>query len=69
VREVIDHSRAVTNMEVPYVEGDRRPGDCTKLVSGSERAIKELGWSPDRSNLTEMIGDAWKWHQTGHYEK
>ena len=69
VREVIDHSRAVTNMEVPYVEGDRRPGDCTKLVSGSERAIKELGWSPDRSNLTEMIGDAWKWHQIGHYEK
>ncbi|WP_417256342.1 UDP-glucose 4-epimerase GalE [Celeribacter halophilus] len=69
VREVIDHSRAVTNMEVPYVEGDRRPGDCTKLVSGSERAIKELGWSPDRSNLTEMIGDAWRWHQIGHYEK
>ncbi|NIY79427.1 UDP-glucose 4-epimerase GalE [Celeribacter sp. HF31] len=69
VREVIDHSRAVTNMDVPYVEGDRRPGDCTKLVSGSERAIQELGWSPDRSNLSEMIGDAWKWHQTGHYDK
>lgn len=69
VREVIDHSRAVTNMDVPYVEGDRRPGDCTKLVSGSERAITELGWSPDRSNLSEMIGDAWKWHQTGHYDK
>ncbi|WP_321365539.1 UDP-glucose 4-epimerase GalE [uncultured Celeribacter sp.] len=69
VREVIDHSRAVTNMDVPYVEGDRRPGDCTKLVSGSERAITELGWSPDRSNLAEMIGDAWKWHQTGHYDK
>lgn len=69
VREVIDHSRAVTNVEVPYIEGDRRPGDCTKLVSGSERAINELGWSPDRSNLAQMIGDAWKWHQTGHYEK
>jgi UDP-glucose-4-epimerase len=69
VREVIDHSRAVTNQEVPYVEGDRRPGDCTKLVSGSERAITELGWRPDRSNLAQMIGDAWRWHQSGHYEK
>jgi UDP-glucose 4-epimerase len=69
VREVIDHSRSVTNKEVPYVEGDRRPGDCTKLVSGSERAIKELGWTPDRSNLQTMIKDAWNWHQTGHYEK
>ena len=69
VREVIDHSRAVTNQEVPYIEGERRAGDCTKLVSGSERAVTELGWKPKRSNLAEMIADAWKWHQTGHYEK
>ncbi|WP_460273007.1 UDP-glucose 4-epimerase GalE [Celeribacter sp. ULVN23_4] len=69
VREVIDHSRAVTNKEVPYVEGERRAGDCTKLVSGSERAVTELGWQPDRSNLSQMIGDAWRWHQTGHYDK
>ena len=69
VREVVDQSRAVTNMEVPIVEGARRAGDCTKLVSGSERAIKELGWTPDRSTLTTMIEHAWKWHQTGHYDK
>ncbi|MBU0642688.1 MAG: UDP-glucose 4-epimerase GalE [Alphaproteobacteria bacterium] len=69
VRDVVDHSRAVTNKDVPIVEGDRRPGDCTKLVSGSERAITELGWAPERSNLATMIDHAWKWHQTGHYEK
>ncbi|MCA0042088.1 UDP-glucose 4-epimerase GalE [Celeribacter litoreus] len=69
VREVVDQSRAVTNKEVPYVEGDRRPGDCTKLVSGSERAMNELGWEPHRSNLKQMIADAWAWHQIGHYEK
>ena len=69
VREVVDHSRAVTNKDVPIVEGGRRPGDCTKLVSGSERAITELGWTPERSNLATMIDHAWKWHQTGHYDK
>lgn len=71
VREVIDHSRAVTNREVPFVEGDRRPGDCTKLVSGSTRAIEELGWAPKRSNLEAMIRDAWRWHQNtaNHYQK
>ncbi|MEL7097639.1 MAG: UDP-glucose 4-epimerase GalE [Pseudomonadota bacterium] len=69
VREVIDQSRAVTNREVPFVEGGRRPGDCTKLVSGSTRAEVELGWRPTRSTLPAMIGDAWRWHQTGHYEK
>lgn len=69
VREVIEHARSVTNRAVPHVEGDRRPGDCTKLVSGSSRAVEELGWQPTRSTLDRMIADAWRWHQTGHYEK
>lgn len=68
VREVIDHSRAVTNQTVPYVDGNSRPGDCTKLVSGSTRAEAELGWTPTRSTLETMITDAWRWHQTGHYD-
>jgi len=69
VREVVDHSRSVTNKEVPMVDGDRRAGDCTKLVSGSERAENELGWTPARSTLEAMITDAWRWHQNGHYNK
>lgn len=69
VREVIDQSRAVTNRAVPFNEGARRAGDATKLVSGSTRAVAELGWQPDRSNLNTMIADAWKWHQTGHFDK
>ena len=67
VREVIEQSRVVTNRDVPMIEGPRRPGDCTKLVSGSSRAMQELGWTPKRSTLKSMITDAWRWHQTGHY--
>jgi UDP-glucose 4-epimerase len=69
VREVIDHSGAVTNRDVPVIEGPRRPGDCTKLVSGSTRAEAELGWTPTRSTMDRMIADAWRWHQSGHYDK
>ena len=68
VREVIDASRAVTNREVPHSEGPRRAGDATKLVSGSTRAAAELGWTPERSTMPQMIADAWRWHQNGHYE-
>ena len=68
VREVIDHSNEVTNRAVPYTEGPRRAGDCTKLVSGSSRAVSELGWNPQRSTLKRMITDAWRWHQSGHYD-
>jgi UDP-glucose 4-epimerase len=69
VREVMDAARCVTNHAVPHGEGPRRPGDCTKLVSGSTRAEAELGWKPHRSSLAQMIADAWRWHQTGHYEQ
>lgn len=69
VREVIDASRTVTNRAVPHTEGPRRAGDATKLVSGSTRAEAELGWSPQRSTLSDMIADAWQWHRHGHYEK
>ncbi|MDA9331882.1 UDP-glucose 4-epimerase GalE [bacterium] len=67
VREVIDQAIQITNRQVPVKEGTRRPGDCTKLVSGSSRAILELGWSPNRSNLKQIITDAWRWHQNALY--
>lgn len=69
VREVIDHAKQVTKKEVPIIYGQRRPGDCSKLVSGSNRAINELGWNAGRSNLIEMITDAWRWHQNGNYNE
>ncbi|WP_372833331.1 UDP-glucose 4-epimerase GalE [Puniceibacterium confluentis] len=69
VREVMEASRAVTNRAVPAHDGPRRAGDCTALVSGSTRAVAELGWSPERSTMHQMIADAWRWHQSGHFAK
>ena len=69
VREVIDAAGSVTNQEVPRTEGPRRAGDATKLVSGSTRASTDLGWAPARSNMPNMIADAWRWHKNGHYDK
>ncbi len=68
VRDVIAQSRSVTNREVPIIEGARRPGDAAVLVSGSTKAMSELNWAPKRADLKTMIADAWRWHQTGHYE-
>ena len=69
VREVIEASRAVTNREVPIIEGTRRAGDATSLVCASTRAVNELGWTPNRSNLTKMIGDALVWSRKARFEK
>ena len=68
VRQVIEHAGQVTNRDVPVIEGGRRGGDAVRLVSGSQRAETELGWTPERSTLGTMIADAWRWYQTGGYE-
>jgi UDP-glucose 4-epimerase len=67
VREVLDHARTVTNREVPVVMGPRRAGDAASLVSGSDRAMRELGWEPVRSTLPQMIADAWRWSRGDGY--
>ena len=69
VREVVEQAGQVTKRPVPMIEGARRPGDCTKLLSGSSRAVSELGWSATRSNMKQIITDAWRWHQNGNYKK
>jgi len=67
VKEVIGHARAATGHKVPHRFGPRRGGDAAILVSGSQRALTELGWDPKHSSLKVMIKDAWTWHQTGGY--
>lgn len=69
VMDVITQSATVTNKQVPYSIGPRRAGDCTKLVSGSDKAQQKLGWVPARSTMSQMITDAWRWHQNGSYSE
>lgn len=67
VAEVIHHCHEAIGQRVPHVFGPRREGDAACLVSGSRRANEELGWVQERSSLNQMIGDAWRWHETGGY--
>lgn len=62
VKEVIDIAREVTGREIPVVMEQRRAGDPAVLIASSSRAREELGWSPDRSNLKDIIASAWSWH-------
>jgi len=64
VREVIDAARAVTGLEIPVREADRRPGDPPMLVAASGRIRAELGWEPRKPALAEMVADAWAFAQS-----
>ncbi len=62
VREVIEAARNVTGKEIPSKVCDRRAGDPAVLVGSSEKAIAELGWKPQFSELHAIIKTAWRWH-------
>jgi UDP-glucose 4-epimerase len=61
VREVIDVARRVTGRDVPVRVAPRRPGDPPRLVASFERIRRELGWSPLRSSLEDIVESAWRW--------
>jgi UDP-glucose 4-epimerase len=63
VREVLDAARAVTGHPIPAVAAPRRDGDPAVLIASSAAARAELGWSPSRTDLATMVGDAWRFEQ------
>jgi len=64
VLEVIEHAKKITGKAIPVENADRRPGDPPVLIASNEKAVKELGWKPQYADLDDIIGTAWKWHQT-----
>jgi len=62
VKEIIDMARKVTEKEIPAKIGPRRPGDPSILIASSEKAKSILGWNPSRTNIEQIIKDAWNWH-------
>jgi UDP-glucose 4-epimerase len=58
VLEVVEAARRVSGVPIDVRLGPRRPGDPAALVASSEGARRELGWTPRRPTLEEMISDA-----------
>lgn len=65
VKEIVDTTKTVTGVDFPVAIGERRAGDPGTLIASSEKAQTVLGWKPVHSDVTQVIKDAWQWHQ-GH---
>ena len=64
VRQVVQAVEEVTGRPLPVTEGPRREGDPPRLVADATRARTDLGWSPKRSTMPEMVRSAWEWMRT-----
>lgn len=63
VKEVIECARKVTGHSIPAEVSERRAGDPARLVASSEKAMKELTWTPKYSTIEKIIESAWNWHK------
>ncbi len=59
VLQVVDACRRVTAHPIPAQLAERRAGDPAVLVASSARAIAQLGWQPEHTDLDAIVRDAW----------
>ncbi len=63
VREVLACVKAVSRVDFPVIEGDRRPGDPARLIANSERIRRVLDWTPRYDDLDTIVATALAWEK------
>jgi UDP-glucose 4-epimerase len=63
VLEVLRAVEEISGRKVPYKIAPRRDGDSPSLVANSQKLQAALGWKPVRSDLKQIVRDAWNFSQ------
>lgn len=62
VNEIVTAFENVNDIKIPYVYGERRPGDLPESYANADKALRVLGWKAERS-LSDMCRDTWNWQK------
>lgn len=63
VLEVINAAGKITGQDIDYEVCERRPGDPATLVADSQAARKQLQWTPEFTEIDDILASAWPWHR------
>ena len=61
ILEIIETTKSIFGIDVPFSFGDRRYGDPAVLVADPSLASKEIGWNPKYSDIKFIVKTAKKW--------
>ena len=62
VLDIVKNFEDATGVKIPYVIGERRPGDIATCYASAEKAYKELGWKA-QYGIKEMCEDSWRFQK------
>jgi UDP-arabinose 4-epimerase len=61
IRQIIDAASRRLERPIEVKVGPRRPGDLDATTAVAALAERELGWTPQLSNMDDIIDTAWRW--------
>ncbi len=66
VLDVLKAIEGASGRSFAAVKGPRRAGDPPELVADATKIKQHLGFTPQHSDLNNVITSAWKWHNKRH---
>jgi UDP-glucose 4-epimerase len=63
VRQVIERMKAISGVDFPVIDGERRAGDPACVTASVEKIKKVLSWQPKYNNLDAIISSALAWEK------
>lgn len=63
VREIIETARRVTGRPIEEIVTARRKGDPPVLICDASKARAALNWTPQVTDLDNIVSSAWRWHE------
>lgn len=63
VRQILDEAGRALGSPILHENAPRRAGDPPELVADPSLAMRELGWTPTRSDLPTILKTALAWHR------
>jgi len=67
VLEVLKVAERVTGKSIPFKKGPRLEHEPARLVGSVDAAAQFLDWHPTRSDITQIVADAWRWQEKHPY--
>jgi len=60
VRELITALETISGLTLKYEVKNRRPGDPSRLIADASKAMNELDWQPQYTDITDIVTTAYE---------